>query len=721
MKPGIITILVLLALLPFLMAYHCGGYPPKGPTVPNYYSLPLPIWSPDGETIVFGQPQIARFLRDGYIQTYEQFRIYIVASDGLSIHSVSPASHVDPFASDFTPAVSPDGRRVAFATLRHSAGHCCADIGTAALDGSDYRRLTNDDNVNDIDPSWSPDGTHIAFLSFREPSGIYTMAPDGSDVRMVGPTSTYPTTYPAAWSPDSRWIAYLGWGDSSEREEAESIDEAGALNIYVVASDGSEVSKITKTSTPPIWSPDGSLLAFGRTEGNFTKFYTVRPDGAGMQELPGLYSDGVDSLGPDGISDYRGERNLFSLSWIPNGSEISILGSRHEATRGGSYRTTASRGIHAIKADGSHFRTIAELPSGSNVVMAWSPDGSRIAVRVIEEEPISVPPHNVLIYTLATDGSDRIDLVRGGLSTVAPPVAEHSGWRDVTVDIAACSQGFVVPDPDENPGLVQDCETLLSLRNTLAGEDVVLEWSANIPIRDWIGVHISEDSMRVKSLDLDEGLLGVIPGELDGLTALENLSLEGPSGPIPPELGNLNNLRVLQLYMYGTTRYSIPSELGRLTNLVELILSKNRLKGEIPPELGKLANLEQLHLNRNDLKGEIPPELGKLASLEVLYLNDNDLTGEIPPELGKLANLGSLYLNRNDLTGEIPPELGNLTNLVRLSLSDNSLTGEIPPELGRLENLRELYLEDLYLKGCIPPELSQKTFGIFKHDELAPC
>ena len=594
------------------------------------------------------------------------------------------------------------------------------------MDGSDYQRLTDDDSVNDINPSWSPDGTRIAFLG-QEPFGIYTMVADGSDERIVAPNATnlgitFLASHPPAWSPDSRWIAFLARADNLEGEEPESIDEAGALDIFVAASDGSRVKRISRASTPPVWSPDGSSLAFGRSEGNFTKFYTVRPDGTGMRELSGLYQNSVDSLGPDDKGDYGGEWNLFSLSWVPNGSEITLVGTRYSLSKGGSYTAISGNGIHAVKVDGSGSRTIAELPSRSDVLIAWSPDGSRIAVRVAEaRDEVTRPGYisNILLYTLAADGSDRLDLVRGGLVLEAAPVAEHSGWRDVNDDITACSKGFVVPDPDKNPGLVQDCETLLRIRNALAGENVILEWSAAILITDWIGVHVSEDSMRVQSLDLAEGLRGVIPGELDGLTELEKLSLAVSSGPIPPELGNLNNLRVLRLY--GTSHYSIPPELGRLTNLVELDLSKNQLTGEIPPELGKLTNLARLSLSNSNLTGEIPPELQELINLESLILDFNQLTGEIPPELGKLANLESLYLNGNKLTGEIPPELGNLTNLVQLSLSDNFLTGEIPPELGRLENLRQLYLEDLYLKGCIPPELSQKTLGIFKHDDLAPC
>ena len=135
-----------------------------------------------------------------------------------------------------------------------------------------------------------------------------------------------------------------------------------------------------------------------------------------------------------------------------------------------------------------------------------------------------------------------------------------------------------------------------------------------------------------------------------------------------------------------------------------LYLGGNGLTGEIPPELGDLANLRLLYLNSNDLTGEVPSELGDLANLEVLNLFESGrMTGEIPPELGSLANLEVLNLNGNTLTGEIPSKLGDLAKLTVLYLEGNGLTGEIPPELGNLANLEVLYLRDNGLTGVIPP------------------
>ena len=178
----------------------------------------------------------------------------------------------------------------------------------------------------------------------------------------------------------------------------------------------------------------------------------------------------------------------------------------------------------------------------------------------------------------------------------------------------------------------------------------------------------------------------------------------GLTGPIPAELGDLSELRVLFLSR-NTLRESIPRELSNLARLDSLTLGGNQLVGPIPPELGSLEGLRALWLWGNNLTGSIPAELGGLASLEVLSLSDNQLAGEIPAELGGLTSLERLYLQDNDLTGSIPAELGGLTSLERLYLQDNDLTGSIPAELGGLTSLERLLLQDNNLTGSIPAEL----------------
>ena len=167
------------------------------------------------------------------------------------------------------------------------------------------------------------------------------------------------------------------------------------------------------------------------------------------------------------------------------------------------------------------------------------------------------------------------------------------------------------------------------------------QWLTDAPLGEWYRV-ATDASGRVVGLDLEGN---------------------GLSGPIPPELGNLTSLRTL-------------------------FLTRNGLSGPIPPEIGSLTSLLGLSLQSNDLSGPIPPELGNLTSLTTLFLADTDLSGPIPPEIGSLTNLRSLSLQSNDLSGPIPPELGNLTSLVWLRLDENGLTGLTPESMLQIDGLR---------------------------------
>ncbi|KAI2499223.1 hypothetical protein MHU86_15264 [Fragilaria crotonensis] len=126
---------------------------------------------------------------------------------------------------------------------------------------------------------------------------------------------------------------------------------------------------------------------------------------------------------------------------------------------------------------------------------------------------------------------------------------------------------------------------------------------------------------------------------------------------------------------------TIPSEIGLLTQLTELVLSAFQLTGTIPSTLAKLTMLTQLTVSGSKLYGSIPSSLSRLSQLQQLDLSHNHLTGSIPSSLSRLTQLQYLDLNTNSLSGSIPSSLSNLTKLQSLNLAGNLLNGTIFPSL----------------------------------------
>ncbi|WZZ49285.1 hypothetical protein YC2023_049392 [Brassica napus] len=119
---------------------------------------------------------------------------------------------------------------------------------------------------------------------------------------------------------------------------------------------------------------------------------------------------------------------------------------------------------------------------------------------------------------------------------------------------------------------------------------------------------------------------------------------------------------------------------AKTKRVIALSLTHHKLIGPLPPELGKLDQLRLLMLHNNNLYGSIPTALGNCTSLEEIYLQNNFFTGPIPSEMGNLSMLKNLDISNNDLTGAIPVSLGQLEKLTNFNVSNNFLVGKIPSD-----------------------------------------
>ena len=145
--------------------------------------------------------------------------------------------------------LSPDGTRIAFVSVR--SGH--SDLWVSNRDGSQARQLTNFGGWRAGSPCWSADGTSIAFDAI-EPGGnwsLYVVAADGSPISKPVISDRYNNVRPA-WSLDGRWIYFAS-------------DRTGDYQIWKMPSAGGTSEQITRNGgLDPIVSPDGRHLYYAK-------------------------------------------------------------------------------------------------------------------------------------------------------------------------------------------------------------------------------------------------------------------------------------------------------------------------------------------------------------------------------------------------------------------------------------------------------------------------
>ncbi|MXX37653.1 MAG: hypothetical protein F4Z85_06170, partial [Gemmatimonadetes bacterium] len=107
------------------------------------------------------------------------------------------------------------------------------DVYVMDADGDNLRRLTNH-REQDASPSWSPDGRSIAFFSLRDSDPaieginpeIYVMDADGDNVRRL--TSHNDWDFAPSWSPDSRFIVF--YSNRNDNRDVYVIEGLGQSN-----------------------------------------------------------------------------------------------------------------------------------------------------------------------------------------------------------------------------------------------------------------------------------------------------------------------------------------------------------------------------------------------------------------------------------------------------------------------------------------------------------
>ncbi len=249
----------------------------------------------------------------------------IITASGCMNQRQDGGTTINPFAPvSITPTVEREnltGKIVFVGTEEDDPTQCAVYV--MDTDGSNLIQLT-DFSLGAQDPAWSPDGKRIAFASITD-GGIYTMNADGSSLTQIvnktvydaytGTSNIAANTHPS-WSPDGSLICYESYGDE------DSGTTVANANLYVVNSDGTGMNRLTNDLSyegQPSWSPDGSRIAF----------VYVKDEGDGYSNYH-IYVMNADGSNWVQLTDRNLTVNNQDPAWSPDGTKILFTGEGDE-------------------------------------------------------------------------------------------------------------------------------------------------------------------------------------------------------------------------------------------------------------------------------------------------------------------------------------------------------------------------------------------------------
>jgi len=209
---------------------------------------------------------------------------------------------------EYQPAISPDGKAVAFVWETGSAAPGSIWVQWQGSDSA--TRVTPNDGANYISPAWSPDGTQLAYLRFAaNQASLIVSSAQGKDARAV--VSLFPSRYGlqhrhAAWSPDGRYLAV-----------DDALSAGRSFGIFMVSVTDGQKRRLTTTDdvhvgdVNPRFSPDGKSVTFVRAFHRATQELFVVPIQGGTAVQ--LTSD---------------DHQISDHDWTPDGSHVVFASDR---------------------------------------------------------------------------------------------------------------------------------------------------------------------------------------------------------------------------------------------------------------------------------------------------------------------------------------------------------------------------------------------------------
>ncbi len=428
-----------------------------------------PRWSPDGRTIYFLSARNGRAKRDVFAMNADGSNVRQLtklSNSTLSELTVSPDGRqlalsskgdiyvinadgtgqiklTDDSKSNFNPAWSPDGTRIAFSSARSgerdkSGKHQNLDIYVVTVPAEAGRpeiiRLTTD-SEEDQRPVWSPDGTLITFESKRDGQAeLYLINADGTGLTRLTEHADW-ADYRPVWQPATAGAAPATLPASPVRLSAPAVaasptppavtsikgrivfssDRDGNFEIYTANVDGSDPVRLTDSPAAdgePVWSPDGTRILFTSERAGNAEIYSMQADGSDVTRLtddPGV--DVSPAWSPNGqiiafATNRAGNFDIYLMRF--DGLKVTPFITNTSVDLSPAWSHTTSEIVFVSDREGALDLYIADSKGkarrltrnlGQVASPSWSPDGRYIAF-------VANPKGNYELFVVESDGSD---------------------------------------------------------------------------------------------------------------------------------------------------------------------------------------------------------------------------------------------------------------------------------------------------------------------------
>lgn len=304
------------------------------------------------------------------------------AGEGLFLVSVATGtkrwltqpSPVSAAMGDREPAVSPDGKALAFARGEANASETIylLNLSQDLLPLGEPRPL--DAVKSGRSPAWTPDGRALLFNpinpSYNFGSGLFSVELTGSSPKPI-PDAGWGVTIPAVAATGRR----LAWGQVTRklsiwRQKVPAPGQPGMPSERLTPESGQSVN--------PQYSPDGARIAFGSNRSGSTQIWTCASDGLHCAQVTS-FTDGLIAGAP---------------RWSPDGTLLAFDSG-----------TAGRSGIYVVDAHGGVPRRLTHGPAPS-AIPSWSRDGRSIYFS-------QQTPGEPEIWKIAAAGGAPVRITRG--------------------------------------------------------------------------------------------------------------------------------------------------------------------------------------------------------------------------------------------------------------------------------------------------------------------